>query len=403
MSIYDDKFDLATTGNQASDMSSGIDDAIENIDHYSAHSLYESSNLALIANNLDRVDSHGSAIQSKDPTTQPASSDLESESTKLATPEATWKTIDWKTAGPEVYEKYGREHLAEWFRKQGFPKFFDLPIIVRDRIYQYYLEVPEFQMHGLVYMSVPAQQRRWQDQDWTKGGLMVSKQFRAESLRNYFVHSRFNIDDMTGLNWCRRFLAAGGTNPSIIEEKIRDLTFLVFDKFGEHEELIDFVTNCKNLRSLRIRLWRNWQSAEEMADGFNFHRLRQVARGLRFFEIYYYQCKDHETDRLNIWMRKKVYLARPKNTTDTAHEVAQLEQQMAKLDVTDANDTSDAMDDADDAQSDIDEWTDPEPEPQNDDYQDGDQNGSEQDWETGDDEDGDQGTWGDGGGYQDDE
>lgn len=72
-------------------------------------------------------------------------------------------------------------------------------------------------------------------------------------------------------------------------------------------------------------------------------------------------------------MRKKVYLARPKDTTDTAHEDAQLEEQMAKLDVTDSNDTSNAMDDAGDAQSGIDEWTDPEPEPQNDVHQDDDQ------------------------------
>lgn len=214
MPTQDVNFDLATTADQALDMPSGfIDNTVEDIDNFSGHSFHESSELALTANNLDRVDSHGSAVRLKDPTTEPASSDLESESAELATLEATWKMIDWKTAGPEVYKKYGRERLGEWFRKHGFPKFFDLPIIVRDRIYQHYLEVPEFQMHGLVYMSVPAQQRRWQDQDWTKGGFIVSKQFRAESLRNYFVHSRFSIDDMAGLNWCRRFLAAGGYGP----------------------------------------------------------------------------------------------------------------------------------------------------------------------------------------------
>lgn len=64
-------------------------------------------------------------------------------------------------------------------------------------------------------------------------------------LFQYFLKHRFNIDDMDGLNWCHRWLAAGGTDPKLIEENLRDLAFLVFDKFGEHEQLIDFVAGAR--------------------------------------------------------------------------------------------------------------------------------------------------------------
>lgn len=49
-----------------------------------------------------------------------------------------------------------------------------------------------------------------------------------------------------------------------------------------------------------------------MTTTFNFHRLRKVVRGLGNFEIYFIQSyiDSKQVDRLNSWIRKKVYLPR---------------------------------------------------------------------------------------------
>lgn len=52
-----------------------------------------------------------------------ANAKAEAETAELRTMEALWETIDWKTAGVDVYEEYGRSRLFDSFRKQPFPQF----------------------------------------------------------------------------------------------------------------------------------------------------------------------------------------------------------------------------------------------------------------------------------------
>lgn len=76
--------------------------------------------------------------------------------------ESIWATIDWKHADLEVYTKYDRARLGEWFRKQPFP-FSELPEELQRRVFEYYLAPLQRQMYGLVYISPPAQQYSWND------------------------------------------------------------------------------------------------------------------------------------------------------------------------------------------------------------------------------------------------